>query len=135
MPTQRTQNPSKKDLLNRLTHIREKLSSLRQEEDKINQKLSHEYAQSLSKCLMDTNAIEIDFNVLLGGILEVISVAKANTNRREVWEKSGQKFCRNRRREATSTVEEKIIHDKVQNKSRAHISSVGDSKNANPNEQ
>lgn len=105
MPTQRTPNPSKKELLNRLTNIREKLSTLRQEEDKINQTLSQEYAQDLSRYLIDANAIEIDFNILLGGMLEVVSVAKTNSNRAspelsrrtEVWQKAGLMFQRNRR--------------------------------------
>lgn len=110
MPIQRTPNPSKKELLHRLTNIREKLSSLRQEEDKINQKLSHEYAQDLSKYLLDANAIEIDFNILLGGMLEIVSLAKGNSNRAtpelsrrtEVWQKSGMMFQRNRKQESGS---------------------------------
>jgi hypothetical protein len=132
MTTQRT---PKKDLQYRLTSIRNKLSTLRQEEDKINQKLSHEYAQSLCKYLMDAKATEIDFNVLLGGMLEVIELAKANSNRREAWQKSGLKFCRHRRQKQTSIAEGTTLQREGRNKPRAYRPNVGDGKNASSNEQ
>lgn len=118
MAAKRSANPTQKDLLHRLTNIREKLSSLRQEEDKISHKLSHEFAQELSKYLISANAIEIDFNVLLGGMLEVITQAHKDiqkscpelSRRVEAWQKSGQMFRQNRRQK--SNVREQIYAPK-----------------------
>ena len=64
------------------------MSVLRQEEEKIRQNL----AQELSQCLINAQALEIDFDTLIGGMLEVITQAQANSNKIGVWQKSGQKF-------------------------------------------
>ncbi len=82
----------------KLIQLKEKMATLRQEEEKICQTL----AQDLAQCLINAQALEIDFDTLIGGILEVVNQAQANGNnptpeqsqKLEVWKKSGQKFRR-----------------------------------------
>src|SRR4051812_46935576 len=83
MTTRPTTSPTKK-----LAQLKEKMSALRQEEEKICQNL----AQELSQCLINAQALEIDFDVFVGGMLEVITQAQANSNKIGAWQKSGQKF-------------------------------------------
>ena len=91
MTTRSTTSPTKK-----LVQLKEKMSILRQEEEKIRQILTQESSQ----CLINAQALEIDFDTLVGGMLEVVTQAQANRNktcpeqsrRTEVWQKSGQKF-------------------------------------------
>ena len=89
MTTRNTTSPTK-----RLTDIRQKMMALRQEESKI----QHDLSGELSKILVDVQALEIDFDVLIGGILEVIAQSKIDTDKTETWRESGQKFLKSRSR-------------------------------------
>lgn len=68
--------------------------ALRQEESKI----QHDLSGELSKILVDVQALEIDFDVLIGGVLEVISQSKTDADKSETWRESGQKFLKSRNR-------------------------------------
>ena len=82
------------------------MSALRQEEEKIRSNLS----QGVSQFLVDAGALEIDFDILVGGVLDVIAEAKANLNspnqseracpersrKVERWQKAGQMFHRSK---------------------------------------
>ncbi len=82
------------------------MSALRQEEEKIRNNLS----QGVSQFLVDAGALEIDFDILVGGVLDVIAEAKANLNspnqsekecseqnrKVERWQKAGQMFHRSK---------------------------------------
>lgn len=82
-------SPTKK-----LASLREKIAALQQEEAKICSDLSHE----LSQHLVNAQALDIDFNVLMGGLLDVISQSKTDAVKVEMWQKSGQKFLQEQSR-------------------------------------
>ena len=116
MTLKRTTSPTKK-----LAQLKEKMSTLRQEEEKIRQSLS----QELSQCLINAQALEIDFDTLIGGILEVVTQANSNkpspeqSRKTEAWQKSGQKFRQyqsrlNRSKEAQKG-EQQAPHPKKRN--------------------
>lgn len=71
----RTAGPSGtcRAMATRLAQLREKMSELRQEEEKI----CHSLGQELSQCLIDAGALDVEFDVIVGGMVEVIAEAKA----------------------------------------------------------
>ena len=80
----------------KLDSIKEKISALREEEQKIQDSIVEEF----KKFLVTSRAIEIDFDVIVGGLLEVIQKSKSNDKSVEVWKQSGvtfrKKMSRNR---------------------------------------
>jgi hypothetical protein len=89
MTARTTTSPAKK-----LQGIRKKIETLQQEETKICRNL----AQELSRHLIAAHALEIDFDILIGGVLGVITESKADTVKAMSWQKSGQEFLRNQNR-------------------------------------
>lgn len=78
--------------IERMQALQEKINQLKIEQDKVEQLLvSH-----LVQVLKINNAFQLDFDALVGGLLEVIDVIKSNTERKETWQNSGHKFCQSR---------------------------------------
>ncbi len=94
MASKHAASPTNKMMAYRLAQIKGKMATLQQEQDKIRQN----FCQGLSQYLIEAEAFEVDFDILVGGIIEVIADAKANTNRAEGWKKSGLAFQHNRNR-------------------------------------
>lgn len=98
MATNTTTKHTTKVFAHRLAQLKEKMAALRQEEERICQSLAHDLAQ----CLIHAQALEMDFDTLIGGVLEVVNQAQANltkacpvqSQRLEAWKKSGEKFRR-----------------------------------------
>ncbi len=57
----------------RLAQIKGKMATLQQEQDKIRQN----FCQGLSQYLIEAEAFEVDFDILIGGVIEVIANLKA----------------------------------------------------------
>jgi len=72
-----------------LEAIKEKQKTLQEKEYKIKDKI----IQDLSNYLIDANAIDVDIDVLMGGMLDIIEKAKSGDKITEAWKLSGQKFC------------------------------------------
>ncbi|MCE3230504.1 MAG: hypothetical protein K0R52_432 [Alphaproteobacteria bacterium] len=89
---------TRRALGHRLTQVTEKMTALQREQDEICQDLSQNISRELTQCLVDAKALDIEFNILMGGILEVVSQAKADTSKAEAWRKSGQTFHERRNR-------------------------------------
>ena len=96
MTSKQTTNPTSKMMAYRLGQLRQKMATLRQEQDNIRQTLG----QGLLQCLVDAEAFEVDFDALVGGILEAIVEIKNDDGkdyperrrRVEAWKKSGSTF-------------------------------------------
>jgi hypothetical protein len=75
-------------------------------------KIQHDLSGELSKILVDVQALEVDFDVLIGGVLEVIVQSKIDTDKTETWRESGQKFLKSRsRREREKGYGQENRHD------------------------
>lgn len=72
-----------------LEAIKAKQKTLQEKEDKIKSQI----IEDLSTYLIDANAIDVDIDVLMGGMLDVIEKTKAGDKITEAWKLSGQKFC------------------------------------------
>jgi type I restriction-modification system DNA methylase subunit len=49
-------------------------------------------AQEIVNLLRKTDAFSLDFDTLIGGILEIIRKTKTNTPEQEVWQQAGRSF-------------------------------------------
>lgn len=81
----------------RLKEIQEKRKSFQEEEDKIKSQI----ANDLSKSLIDTNAIDVDSDILIGGILDIIDKSKQKDKITEAWKLSGEKFRQSQKKRNT----------------------------------
>ena len=81
----------------RLKEIQEKRKSYQDKEEKI----KSEIANDLSKSLIDVNAIDVDLDILIGGILDVIEKSKQNDKITEAWKLSGEKFRQGQKKRNT----------------------------------
>ena len=84
----------------RLKEIQEKRKAFQEEEDKI----KSEIANNLSKSLIDTNAIDVDSDILIGGILDIIEKSKQNDKITEAWKLSGEKFRQSQKKRNTQKI-------------------------------
>ena len=75
-------------LLTKMNSIEKKINVLNAEKTKIEQQLSLELFQVLKK----TDAVNIDFDMLIGGLLFVIKSIQSNSAENEVWQQAGKKF-------------------------------------------
>lgn len=75
-------------LLTKMNSIEKKINLLNAEKTKIEQQLSLELFQVLKK----TDAVHIDFDMLIGGLLFVIKSIQSNSAENEVWQQAGKKF-------------------------------------------
>lgn len=76
--------------LKRMQDIELKIASLKGEQVKIEQELANELLIILKK----QQALGLDFNVLVGGLLYVIDSIKAKVDVVEGWQQAGAKFCK-----------------------------------------
>ncbi len=80
-----------------LEAIRKQKKTLQEKEDKI--KL--EALTSLSTYLLDANALDIEFDILMGGILDVIEKTNQGDQITEAWKLSGEKFRQGQKKRNT----------------------------------
>ena len=74
--------------IKQLEAIQGKRKALQEKEEKI----KSEIVNDLSKSLIDVNALDVDFDILIGGILDIIEKSKQNDKITEAWKLSGEKF-------------------------------------------
>lgn len=76
--------------LKRMQDIELKIAGLKGEQAKIEQELANELLVILKK----QQAMGLDFNALVGGLLYVIDSIKAKSDVVEGWQQAGAKFCK-----------------------------------------
>lgn len=76
-----------------LESLKEKRKEIQEKEDKIKAEL----LKDLSTYLIKAEALNVDFDILIGGILDVIEKANQGDAITEAWKTSGQKFCQRHR--------------------------------------
>jgi len=74
--------------IKQLEAIQGKRKALQEKEEKIKSIIRDD----LSKSLIDLNALDVDFDILIGGILDIIEKSKQNDKITEAWKLSGEKF-------------------------------------------
>ena len=80
--------------IKQLEALKEKRKTLQEKEDKIKSEL----LARLSTCLVDANALEVDFDILMGGILDIIKKAQQGDKITEAWKVSGEKFRKGKKK-------------------------------------
>ncbi len=83
--------------IKKLEALKEQKKTLQEKEDKI----KSEILSQLSTSLIDANALEVNFDVLMGGILNVIEKAKQGDKITEAWKLSGEKFRQGQKKRNT----------------------------------
>ena len=78
--------------IKKLAALKEEKKLLQEKEDKI----KAEALTDLSTYLLDANALDIGFDILMGGMLYVIDKTNQGDKITEEWKLSGQKFCQQR---------------------------------------
>jgi hypothetical protein len=89
--------------IKKLELLKEKRQAIQDEEERISKDIAFELSQNLIDC----GALYIDFDVFIGGMLEVIEKAKKESPQKEVWKTAGQKFRQQRSKRKTSRVSSK----------------------------
>lgn len=77
-----------KNTLKKMENLQTKITQLKVEQEKIEHVLVNEFI----KVMKAYNAFQIDFDVIAGGIIEVIDIVKINPTKTEDWRLAGQKF-------------------------------------------
>ena len=77
-----------------LAAIREQQKTLQEKENKI---ISGAIAE-LSTSLIDAHALDIDYDILIGGVLDVIEKTKQGDKITEAWKLSGEKFRKDKKK-------------------------------------
>lgn len=77
-----------------LAAIREQQKTLQEKENKI---ISEAIAE-LSTSLIDAHALDINYDILIGGVLEVIEKTKQGDNITEAWKVSGERFRKDQKK-------------------------------------
>ncbi len=75
--------------LQKIATIEQKIKLLQEEQHKIEQG----FATNLITILKTKNALTLDFNTLVGGLLTVIEAIKKNSSEAKEWSKIGEQFC------------------------------------------
>lgn len=83
----------------KIDELNQKIIKLKEEKEKIQQEIFQDFEQILT----ETNAFQIDFHTLVGGLLHIIESSKLNTTMAKEWQITGQKFCRSRLKKDTSS--------------------------------
>jgi hypothetical protein len=84
-------------------HIK-KLEALKQQKKTLQEKednIKSEVMSELSTSLIDANALEVDYDILIGGILDVIEKANREDKITEAWKLSGEKFRQGQKKRNT----------------------------------
>lgn len=79
-----------KNKFEKMQSLRAKVEQLKIEHDKIEQEIIHQLVQVLKI----NDAFQIDFNSLVGGLLEIIKAIRIDPDKKEAWRVAGQKFCK-----------------------------------------
>lgn len=99
--------------IEKMQALERKINQLKTEQDKIEQVIANYFIE----VLRINNAFYLDFNTLIGGLLEVIEVINSNSERKEVWRNLGQKFYQSRLKPKTkrfkinSLLEKDLVSD------------------------
>ena len=83
--------------IKKLEALKEQKKILQEKEDKIKSEIISE----LSTSLIDANALEVNYDILMGGILDVIKKAKQGDKITEAWKLSGEKFRQGQKKRNT----------------------------------
>lgn len=83
--------------IKKLEALKEQKKTLQEKEDKIKSEIISE----LSTNLINANALEVDYDILIGGILDVIEKAKQRDKIMEAWKLSGEKFRQGQKKRNT----------------------------------
>ena len=98
--------------IKKLESLKAKRKALQEEENEIREKLTLE----ISNFMIDADAFEhIEFDIIMGGILDVIEKAKQGDKITEEWKLSGEKFRQDRKKRNTqknNTVSKKVKKSK-----------------------
>ncbi len=78
--------------LQKMESIQEKIKLLKTEKNKIEQELTNNFVQVLKI----KEAFQIDFDSLVGGVLEIIDTIRVDPEKMEKWRLVGQKFCKSK---------------------------------------
>lgn len=78
--------------LKKLDDLNQKIEALKSEKEKIQKELETD----LVSVLKHTNAFQVDFHTLVGGLLHCLDKAKTNQQLAKEWQEAGQKFCKTR---------------------------------------
>ncbi len=84
--------------IKKLAELRKKRKAIQEEEYKVAQEIANVFFPAL----IESGALEIDFDVFMGGVLEVIEKANKTPDKMEAWKEAGQKFRKGRRKNQTS---------------------------------
>lgn len=90
--------------IKKLHSIDEQIAQLKQERQQLEESLATDFIQVLKT----TEAFQIGFSTLVGGLIHVIDQAKSNTNLAEEWQQAGLKFCSSNRSTRTSRSSKKV---------------------------
>jgi len=83
--------------IKKLEALQKQKKTLQEKEDKIKSEIISE----LSTSLIDANALEVDFDILMGGILDIIEKVKQGDKITEAWKLSGEKFRQGQKKRNT----------------------------------
>lgn len=83
--------------IKKLEALKQQKKTLQEKEDRIKSEIISE----LSTSLIDANALEVDYDILMGGILDVIEKAKREDKITEAWKLSGEKFRQGQKKRNT----------------------------------
>jgi len=83
--------------IRKLEALQEKRKTLQKKEDEIKSQI----LSDLSTYMINANALDVDFDILMGGILDIIEKAKHKDKITEAWKLSGQKFCQQQKKRKT----------------------------------
>jgi len=79
--------------------LKEKRKAFQEKEEQIKAGL----VSNLSKHLVNAHALDVDFEILIGGMIDVIDKTKQRDIITEAWKLSGQKFCQRQKKKKLST--------------------------------
>ncbi len=81
-----------KTKLQKMEILQEKIKQLKDKQNEIEEDIKNGFVQ----VLRIKEAFQIDFDSMVGGILEVISTIRSDSEKKEEWRLIGQKFCKAR---------------------------------------
>ena len=93
---------SKKDQ-NTSQSIDDKIQKLKDKQHALETKM----VQQLHRALKSHQSFSLPFPTLMGGFIDVIEQAKANSNQAEAWNVSGEKFLRQRTNQQSKSIPSK----------------------------
>lgn len=81
--------------IKKLESLKEKRKAIQDQEDEIRQQLTLDFANFL----IDADAFDhVEFDIIVGGLLDILEKAKRGDKNTEVWKLAGQKFRQQRKK-------------------------------------